>query len=295
MENIIENNNVLMKSITTYKLNGVVKRVLYPLDIDSLKSIIEKLNNKNEKFVILGNGSNVIFRNKYYDGTVIKLTKINNIDVKNNIIYVDSGCLLSKVVDTSKKHELKGLEFSSGIPGTIGGAVYNNAGAYGKSFSDIIEEVLVLEYNCIKKLKKSDLKFGYRYSIFKENKNLIILGAKIKLKKGHAKEINELIKEYAKKRITSQPLKYPNAGSVFKNPPGLSAGKIIEELNLKNFNVNDAFISNKHANFIINKNNSTGLDIINLINYVQEKVLKEKNILLTLEQEIINWISAPYN
>ena len=163
-----------------------------------------------------------------------------------------------------------------------------NAGAYGSAISNIIDEVTYLENSEIKTKKREELEFGYRKSCFKKNKDIIIISTKIKLKPSNKKEIQDKIKEYIEKRIKTQPLEYPNAGSVFKNPDNISAGALIEhKLNLKGHNVNDAYISTKHANFIINKGNAKSEDIIKLIKEVQREALEKEGINLELEQEII--------
>ena len=198
--------------------------------------------------------------------------------------------ILSKLVQASVKNELTGLEFAIGIPGTIGGAIYMNAGAYGNNMSDIVKSVIVLnEKFQIKEIPLEKLKFDYRYSIFQDNKNLICVAANIKLEHGNHDEIASKIKENLLKRKNSQPLEYPSAGSVFRNPEGNYAGKIIEELGLKGKNIGGAEISTKHANFIINKNNASSSDILNLIKLVQKEVKDKYKIDLKLEQQLVNW------
>ena len=198
--------------------------------------------------------------------------------------------ILSKLVQASVKNELTGLEFAIGIPGTIGGAIYMNAGAYGSKMSNIVKSVIVLDEKLqIEEIPLEKLKFDYRYSIFQANKNLICVAANIKLEHGNHDEIASKIKENLLKRKTSQPLEYPSAGSVFRNPEGKYAGKIIEELGLKGKNIGGAEISTKHANFIINKNNASSSDILNLIKLVQKEAKDKYEIDLKLEQQLVNW------
>lgn len=287
MSKTIIEENVRMETLTTYKLKGIVKKVIYPLNEKSLIKIINELKSKNEKFIILGNGSNIIFKDEYYAGTIIKLTKINNLKINKNIITVDAGYSLIKLCHKAKENNLSGLEELSGIPATIGGAIYQNASAYNKSISQLIEELTVLKDNKIVKIKKEELKFGYRKSIFKKNKNYIILSAKLKLAYDNKTNIEQKMKEFYKKRLKKQPYNYPSAGSVFKNPKNNYAGKIIEEQGLKGMSVSGAYVSEKHANFIVNKQSCTGKDIITLIKIIKQKVKKETNINLKLEQEII--------
>lgn len=280
--------NICMSNYTSYKTGGIAKYLVYPNTIESLIELIKYIKNNNIKYFVLGNGTNIIFTDDFYDGVVINLKKLNNLLVNKNTICVSSGYSLQKLVSITIEKNLSGLEFAAGIPGTVGGAIYMNAGAYGSAMSDIIDEVTYLENDEIKTKKREELEFGYRESYFKKNKNIIIISTKIKLKPSNKKEIQDKIKEYTEKRIKTQPLEYPNAGSVFKNPDNISAGALIEhKLNLKGHNVNDAYISTKHANFIINKGNAKSKDIIKLIKEVQREALEKEGINLELEQEII--------
>lgn len=282
--------DISLSTLTTYKTGGIAKLVVYPNNINNLKQMLKLIHKYNIKYFILGKGSNTLFSDKEFNGVIIKLDKLNNFKIKQTEIYVESGMILSKLVQASVKNELTGLEFAIGIPGTIGGAIYMNAGAYGNNMSNIVKSVIVLnEKFQIKELPLEKLKFDYRYSIFQANKNLICVAANIKLEHGNHDEIASKIKENLLKRKNSQPLEYPSAGSVFRNPEGNYAGKIIEELGLKGKNIGGAEISTKHANFIINKNNASSSDILNLIKLVQKEVKDKYKIDLKLEQQLVNW------
>lgn len=282
--------DISLSTLTTYKTGGIAKLVVYPNNINNLKQMLKLIHKYNIKYFILGKGSNTLFSDKEFNGVIIKLDKLNNFKIKQTEIYVESGMILSKLVQASVKNELTGLEFAIGIPGTIGGAIYMNAGAYGNNMSDIVKSVIVLnEKFQIKEIPLEKLKFDYRYSIFQDNKNLICVAANIKLEHGNHDEIASKIKENLLKRKNSQPLEYPSAGSVFRNPEGNYAGKIIEELGLKGKNIGGAEISTKHANFIINKNNASSSDILNLIKLVQKEVKDKYKIDLKLEQQLVNW------
>ena len=282
--------DISLSTLTTYKTGGIAKLVVYPNNINNLKQMLKLIHKYNIKYFILGKGSNTLFSDKEFNGVIIKLDKLNNFKIKQTEIYVESGMILSKLVQASVKNELTGLEFAIGIPGTIGGAIYMNAGAYGNNMSDIVKSVIVLnEKFQIKEIPLEKLKFDYRYSIFQDNKNLICVAANIKLEHGNHDEIASKIKENLLKRKNSQPLEYPSAGSVFRNPEGNYAGKIIEELGLKGKNIGGAEISTKHANFIINKNNASSYDILNLIKLVQKEVKDKYKIDLKLEQQLVNW------
>lgn len=282
--------DISLSTLTTYKIGGIAKLVIYPNNINNLKQLLKLIHKHNIKYFILGKGSNTLFSDKEFNGVIIKLDKLNNFEIKETEIYVESGMILSKLVQASVKNELTGLEFAIGIPGTIGGAIYMNAGAYGSKMSNIIKSVIVLDEKLqIEEIPLEKLKFDYRYSIFQANKNLICVAANIKLEHGNHDEIDSKIKENLLKRKNSQPLEYPSAGSVFRNPEGNYAGKIIEELGLKGKNIGGAEISTKHANFIINKNNASSSDILNLIKLVQKEVKDKYKIDLKLEQQLVNW------
>ena len=282
--------DISLSTLTTYKTGGIAKLVVYPNNINNLKQMLKLIHKYNIKYFILGKGSNTLFSDKEFNGVIIKLDKLNNFKIKQTEIYVESGMILSKLVQASVKNELTGLEFAIGIPGTIGGAIYMNAGAYGNNMSNIVKSVIVLnEKFQIKEIPLEKLKFDYRYSIFQDNKNLICVAANIKLEHGNHDEIASKIKENLLKRKNSQPLEYPSAGSVFRNPEENYAGKIIEELGLKGKIIGGAEISTKHANFIINKNNASSSDILNLIKLVQKEVKDKYKIDLKLEQQLVNW------
>lgn len=282
--------DISLSTLTTYKTGGIAKLVVYPNNINNLKQMLKLIHKYNINYFILGKGSNTLFSDKEFNGVIIKLDKLNNFEIKETEIYVESGMILSKLVQASVKNELTGLEFAIGIPGTIGGAIYMNAGAYGSKMSNIVKSVIVLDEKLqIEEIPLEKLKFDYRYSIFQANKNLICVAANIKLEHGNHDEIDSKIKENLLKRKNSQPLEYPSAGSVFRNPEGNYAGKIIEELGLKGKNIGGAEISTKHANFIINKNNASSSDILNLIKLVQKEVKDEYKIDLKLEQQLVNW------
>lgn len=278
--------NINLKKYNSYKLNCTAKEVLFPKDSAELIEILKKIKKDNLKHKVLGGGTNVIFENETYDGIIIKLDHFNDIKIYDDFVEVGSGVNVIKLILTLAQNNLGGLEFASGIPGTIGGAIYNNAGAHGFSFGDFITEVTVITPNLeIKKINKYN--YSYRTSFFKENKDYIILSAKIKLVKRKKEDILKTINENNEKRKKTQPLNYPSAGSVFRNPDKNFAGKLIESINLKGYKVGGAMVSEKHANFIVNCGNATGKDIINLINIIKKEVKKEYNIELKLEQEII--------
>lgn len=278
----IENASLL--NYNTYRLDTKCKLLVFPRDIFEFQEIMYILN--GSKYFILGNGSNIILPD-YYDGVVIKLKYFNNYNIFDEYIEADSGVMINKLSMELSKLGYKGFEWASGIPGTIGGCIYNNAGCYGSEISDNLIDVTVFCDNKIYCLRKDELSFSYRNSTFKMNNKFVILKAKFKFEKGDPEELLDLIKVRTNKRIESQPLEYPSCGSVFRNPEGLIAGKLIDEANLKGKCVGGAMVSNKHANFIINNGNATPEDIIELINEIKDTIKKNYNIDLVLEQEII--------
>ena len=281
--------NVDLKDYNTYKIGGKSKYIVKPYNVEKLIHLINYRKENKIKYFILGKGSNVILPDEDYNGVVILLVNLKKYNIKDNIVTVESGISLNNFIINLINNNLGGLENLIGIPGTLGGAIVQNAGCYGTNISDYLESVTYLENNEIKTINKLECKFGYRDSIFKSNKEKIILSATFKLNYKDKSDMLNIVKENNLKRKNSQPLEYPNAGSVFRNPEYMAAGKLIDDLGLKNYHVNDAYVSNKHANFIVNKGNASSKDIIDLINYIKLEIKKKYNIELILEQEIIKY------
>ena len=277
-----------LKKYNTYKLSVICKYLVFINHIQELIDLLKYLKENNIKYLVLGNGSNVIFKDEYFDGVVIKLDKLNKIFVNDNIVEVEAGYSLMKLSRDIFKYNLTGLEFASGIPGLVGASVAMNAGAYNKDLGSLVKSVKVInEDNELITLTKEDLEFEYRNSFLKKNKNYICVSVTLLLEKGDVTECTNIIETRRKTRLNTQPLEYPSAGSVFRNPPNMYAGELIEKCGFKGYNINGAEVSEKHANFIINKGNCTGKDIINLIEIIRKKVYEEYDVMLILEQEII--------
>lgn len=280
--------DVSLEKYTTYKLDTLARIIITPRNIEELKKALNVIKKNNLKYKILGNGSNLIFANEVYDGVLIKLDSFDEMKINKNKIVVGAGYNLIKLTMKAANADLTGLEFASGIPGTVGGAIYMNAGAYKSDMGYIVESVKALNPDGeIVTFKNKDLDYHYRTSFFQKNPGYVILEATLNLKKGKKEAILELIKDRRLRRIETQPLEFPNAGSVFRNPEGDYAGRLIEECNLKGFHVNDAYVSEKHANFIVNKGKATGKDIKDLIIKVQTEVKNKFDIELKVEQEIV--------
>jgi UDP-N-acetylmuramate dehydrogenase len=287
-ENIKTNES--LKDHTTYKVGGTCKYFITPKDLEELINLIKYLRKNNMKYMILGNGSNTIFSSKEYDGVIINLSNLNSMKIEGDKIDVEAGYQLIKLSMDALNNGLSGLEFAAGIPGNIGGAIFMNAGAYKSDMSNLVETVTFLDENLeLKTLPKEELDFSYRKSLFQKN-NYIIISTVLKLTPGDKDEIKALMDKRKQRRIDSQPLEYPSAGSVFRNPSeDIFAGKLIEDLGLKGYTIGGAQISEKHANFIINIGNATGEDIKALIDLVKSKVKEEYNIDLHVEQRFINF------
>lgn len=280
--------NCNIKKYNTYRLGVICKYLVFVKNTLELIDALKYLKENNIKYLILGNGSNVIFKDDYYDGVIIKLDKMNNIKINNNEIEVESGYSLMKLSRDILDYGLSGLEFASGIPGLLGASIAMNAGAYNKDMASVVKEVKVInEKNELVTMKNNELEFGYRDSFFKKNKEYICVSSILTLEPGEKSECLELINSRKERRMATQPLEYPSAGSVFRNPKGMHAGELIENCGLKGYNINGAEVSEKHANFIVNKGNCTGKDIIKLINLIKNKVYEKYNVELILEQEII--------
>jgi len=303
--------NVFLKDYTTFKIGGKAKYFFVAKNRKEIIKAIKTAKKLKIPFFILGGGSNILVSDQGFNGIVIKC-QMSNVKCQNRKIYAEAGVPLSLLVNVAIDNNLTGLEWAAGIPGTIGGAIRGNAGAFGNSIADIIEEVEVFDINDlkIKKIKKDDCKFSYRNSIFKKNKNLIILSAKIKLKKGNKIQIRKIVKERIKYRKSKHPLKFPSAGSVFKNVDlkkipkkrrdnfskvikkdpfmVIPAAYLISEAGLKGLKVGQAKISEEQPNFILNLGRAKAKDVIKLIGLIKKRVKNKFKILLEEENQYLD-------
>ena len=281
--------NVDLKNYNTYKVSTHSRYLVEVKNEEALINLIKLLKENNVDYYVFGNGSNIVIPQNDFSGVIIKLNEFNQIDIDDDEVTVGAGVMLPKLVNEVVNNCLTGLEWASGIPGTVGGAVVGNAGAYLSEIFDFIISVRVLEDGIVKEIDKKDLKYSYRYSSFKDKKDTIILSVRIKLEKGNSDESLNLMKKRMERRIETQPLEYPSAGSTFRNPENDYAGRLIEECGLKGKTIGGAMVSEKHANFIINYNNASCDDIRNLIKFVHDTVLEKTGVDLVVEQEIIDW------
>lgn len=282
--------DVCLREYTTYRVGGICRYMVFPKTTRKLIMLIRYLREYHIPMMVLGFGSNVLFSDDPYEGVIIKLDAMDNVDFIGNKVKVGSGASLMKVASMAVRRGLSGLEFATGIPGSIGGAVYMNAGAYKSDMGYIVKTVKVLTPDLkVITMVNREMDFHYRSSFLQKHKDYICLEAILKLKPGNREEMEELVKERKKRRLESQPLEYPSAGSVFRNPEGDYAGRLIEELGYKGLIKGGAQVSVKHANFIINLGTATAADIRGLIEFIQDSVFEKYHISLKVEQEFVNW------
>ena len=292
---------------TSFKIGGIADVFITANNIEEVKKILDISKENNIPLKVIGNGTNLLVKDKGYRGIILKIN-LQNIEINKNddknfnekneiitkntneeeyIVNVQAGMPLGKLARVLLKNEIGGFEFASGIPGTIGGAIKMNAGAYGGEFKDIVQDVTYLsETNEILKIQNSECNFSYRHSLFSE-KNSIILESNLKLYKDKKEIIQKKLEENLQNRKDKQPIEFPSAGSTFKRGEDYITAKLIDECGLKGYTIGGAQVSEKHAGFIINKGNSTADDVINLIEHVKKIVYKETGKKINLEVEII--------
>ena len=291
LNSILEKDDIkideLMKYHTSFKVGGPADILVTPISFEQVNEIIKLCKENNSPYVIIGNGSNLIVRDGGIRGVVIKLTKLNKIEINDDRVIAQCGATLKEVSDFAMENNLTGFEFASGIPGSVGGAATMNAGAYDGEMSKITESVLVLDnQGNTRRLSGEALEFGYRMSAILKY-GYTVLEAVFKLTKGEHNYIKNRVDELTVKRETRQPLEYPSAGSVFKRPEGHFTGKLVEDSGLKGFSIGGAQVSEKHAGFIINKNNATAKDILDLIAHVQNTIMNNFGVELHTEVRIV--------
>ncbi|UYP00931.1 UDP-N-acetylmuramate dehydrogenase [Oceanotoga sp. DSM 15011] len=295
-----------LKNHTYFRLGGKTPYMIFPKTKEIFINTLKVLKENNINFKIIGGGANLIVKDENLDFLILSTKYLNKINIKNEDVlnyilkernneeykkvevYAETGIYLSNLVYQLAENNLSGMEFSSGIPGTLGGAIFMNAGAYDGEIKQVISEVEIIDLNDlkIKKINNENMNFSYRRSIL-QNSNKIALSTILKLEMKEKEFIINKIKRLSEKRWERQPLEYPSAGSIFKRPKeDFYVGTTIEKMGLKGYRIGDAEISEKHAGFIINRGNATFKDVMSLIDYIKEKVRKEYNIILNVEPEI---------
>ena len=280
--------NESMAKHTTFHVGGNADMYVSVKSVEELSSLIKLARETDTPFLVIGNGSNILVKDKGIRGLVIEIgSGMSDFELKGNKIYAQAGVLISKLASLALNHSLSGMEEISGIPGTLGGGIYMNAGAYGGELKNIIKTVTYIdEYGEEKTVTADECEFGYRKSIF-TNGGKYIVSAVIELSEGDRTEISEKMADYAKRRREKQPLSLPSAGSTFKRPEGYFAGALIQESGLKGYKSGGAMISDLHAGFVVNYDNATSQDILDVIKHTQETVLDKFGVMLETEVKII--------
>ena len=283
-ENIYENEP--MKTRTTFRVGGEAKLLVEIGSADELTKLIPYLIRMGEPYYVKGNGSNLLVGDKGYNGVILEIaSKMNSIKVDGTKITASAGVLMSQIAKAALENSLTGFEFASGIPGTIGGGVVMNAGAYDGELKDVVTSVTVCDPDGeIYTLDNKDMEFGYRTSAIKK-RPFTVLEVTIELSSGNHDDIRNKMSELNEKRRTKQPLEYPSAGSTFKRPTGYFAGKLIMDAGLRGFSIGGAAVSEKHCGFVINKGGATAADVYEVIVEVQERVKDKFDVIL--EPEIV--------
>ena len=273
---------------TTFKIGGVADVFVTPRDIRSLRLTISLCKEYNLPYTIIGNGSNLLVGDKGFRGVVIQIfNNLNEVKLDGNRMYAEAGALLSKMANVALNNNLKNLEFAAGIPGTFGGGVVMNAGAYGGEMKDVIESVRVIdEQGEIRTLALEELELGYRRSILMKKPYVVIDGI-LRLEEGEAGAIFRTMEDFKERRTSKQPLEWPSAGSTFKRPEGHFAGKLISEAGLAGFQVGGAKVSEKHCGFVINAGEATAVDVVSLMEQVAHVVEEKYGVKLEPEVKFI--------
>lgn len=281
--------NVSMADYTSFRAGGCARYLAFPEDEAALIAVMREVQEAGVPYYVTGNGSNILVRDGGFPGVIIKIADgFSEIRTDGEMIVAGAGALLSTIAKEAARQSLTGLEFASGIPGSLGGAVYMNAGAYDGEMKNVLETVRLLDpkTGAIREAKVEELELGYRYSKLYETGE-IILGAVIRLQTGDPDEIRSRIRDFTERRTTKQPLVYPSAGSFFKRPQGYYAGKLVQDARLKGLTVGGAQVSTLHSGFVINIGGATAADIISLMHLVQARVKEQFGVDLEPEVRII--------
>ena len=275
-----------MSRHTTFRIGGEAACFIRISSEEQLRKLIPYFENVGIEYFVLGKGSNLLVGDKGYPGVILQISDAcQQIEAEGNRLQVQAGAALSKVALFAMERGLEGLEFAAGIPGTVGGGVVMNAGAYGGEIKQVVESVRVLSSEGeILTLDNDTMEFGYRTSIIR-NRNFTVLSVTFRLREGNREEIRARIEDFQKRRMEKQPLNYPSAGSTFKRPEGYFAGKLIMDAGLRGFQIGDARVSDKHCGFVVNVGKATARDVTDVIEEVQEKVRERFGV--SLEREVI--------
>lgn len=272
---------------TSFRIGGPVKRMALPKTTEELVVLDGFLQEEGVRTILLGNGTNVLFPDEGLDAVVVSTGQMARIERDGDSLTAEAGVSLARLAVIACQESLAGLEFAHGIPGSLGGGVVMNAGAYDGSLSDVITEVTALFRDGVRRIPAQELHFSYRHSLFTEQSEAMVLRARLQLRPGASSEIRRRMEELMTRRKTSQPLEYPSAGSTFKRPVGYFAGRLIEDAGMKGARIGGAEVSNKHAGFVINTGNATCADVLALIEKIQKTVMETSGVMLEPEIRII--------
>ena len=281
--------NVPLAPFTTFHIGGPIALFAEPQSTEQLTTVLRDLRQREVFSFVLGRGSNVLFPDEPIDGVAIRTCCLDRVAVMGHTVTAQSGATLASIARAAQKAALTGLEFAHGIPGTLGGALFMNAGAYGGEMSQVVTSVLVYDSDRdeTRRLTREQMEFSYRHSILQAHPEWTVLEATMTLEAGDAEAIDAQMQEYMQKRRDKQPLEYPSAGSTFKRPVGAFAGQLIEESGLKGYAIGGAMVSPKHAGFIVNTGGATARDVFLLIEHVRAVVLRDHGVLLEPEVQIL--------
>ena len=273
---------------TSFRCGGAADLFVTPGSLGELMNVLDLVRTKNIPYLVLGNGSNVLFKDGGYHGVVIRIGEgMDRVRIEGQTVFAEPGVSLAKLAKMAAEEGLSGLEFACGIPGSLGGAVFMNAGAYDHELKEVLLSVSSINHlGMMKDRKAEDCGLGYRHSIFMENGE-VILGVKLFLKPDSRMDISDRMKEYTQRRNSKQPVHLPSAGSFFKRPEGHFAGKLIEDAGLKGLQIGGAQVSPMHAGFIVNNGGATATDVLDLMRVVQETVLDKSGVMLEPEVRIV--------
>ncbi len=281
--------NEPLSAHTTFRIGGPARWLAEPESVDQLVCLLTALREKGISYFIKGNGSNLLASDEGFDGVVIELgSRFADIRIEGNRVYAQAGALLSRIANAALECSLTGLEFAHGIPGSLGGAVFMNAGAYGGEMKDVVRMVTYLDSSLkVCTMTGEEAAFAYRTSCFKAHRDWIILSAEMELQPGAAEEISAQMRDLAARRRDKQPLEYPSAGSTFKRPEGYFAAKLIEDCGLKGLQVGGAQVSEKHSGFVVNKGGATCADVLELCRRIYDTVFERYGVPLEREVELL--------
>ena len=281
--------DVPLSTMTTLRIGGPARYVVYPDSTVALDALMRLLKEESIPYKVIGKGSNLLCSDKAFEGVVIRLDKFDDFYFIGNDLIAQSGCSIIALSYQAMKQGLSGLEFASGIPASVGGVTFMNAGAYKRSMSDVIDSVFVYRDEKFEWMRNEECEFTYRHSIFHSHPDWLIIAVRIHLESAPVTEIRDLMESRRKRRMDSQPLDKPSAGSVFQNPEEMPAWQLIDGIGYRGYRIGGAMVSEKHVNFIVNEDHATAEDFLTLVNEIKRLVKEQYDISLHMEVERFNW------